>query len=90
MDYHRIKDPGTGAEFTYDDAKVVALDLAAYVIDKPALGPDGRPAPTKPRLPLGKALPGSVAERRRTKKTTEATVLGEEAGQTSAAPETEI
>jgi len=87
-EYLRIKDPVTGAEFTYDTAKVDALGLSDFVIDKPALGRDGLPRPTKLRLPLGTALPGSAAERRQ-KKTTEATALGEDAGQTSAAPEEE-
>lgn len=87
----RIKDPATGAEFTYDTAKVDALGLSAHVIDKPALGPDGLPAPTKPKLPLGEPLPGGDADRRRTRKQTAgATASGEEAGQSSADTDKEI
>lgn len=95
-DYVRIKDPGSGAEYTYDTAKVDALGLHDAVIDKDALGPDGLPAPTKPHLAKGTPLPGSTADRRRSakktaaKKTTEANSPGEDAGQTSATPETEI
>lgn len=63
-DYVRIKDPDTGAEFTYDTAKVDALSLSEHVVDKPALGRDGLPAPTKPHVPLGEALPGSEQDRR--------------------------
>lgn len=87
-EYLRVRDPGTGAEYTYSAAQIAALDLSAYVVDKPALGRDGLPKPTKLRLPLGTPLPGSAAERRQ-KKTTEANVLGEAAGQTSATPEEE-
>ena len=83
-DYLRLKDPDTGAEFTYDTAKVEALGLRGFVVDKDALGPDGKPAPTKPRLPLGEPPAGSAQERRRAQKTTEAKSLGEDAGQTSA------
>lgn len=66
-EYVRIKDPTTGDEFTYDTAKVEALGLGDFVIDKDPLGPDGRPAPAKPRMPLGEPLPGSAADVRRTK-----------------------
>ena len=58
-DYVRIKDPISGDEYTYDTAKVVALGLEDHVIEKDPLGPDGLPAPAKPRLPLGAPLPGS-------------------------------
>lgn len=95
-EYLRLADES--AEFTYDRAKVEALGLQDLVIDKDPLGPDGLPAPTKPRLPMGEPLPGSSSDRRRQtakesvaakKKTTEADSPGEDAGQTSAAPETE-
>lgn len=88
IEYVRIKDPGTGDEFTYDTAKVEALGLHDYVIDKNPFSADGRPAEPKPRLPLGEPLAGSAAERRRNK-TSGAQGSGEDAGQTSAAPETE-
>ncbi|MBO9523918.1 MAG: hypothetical protein J7518_20480 [Nocardioidaceae bacterium] len=88
-EYVRIKDPVSGAEYTYDAAKVDALGLHDAVIDKPALGPEGIPAPTKTRMPLGDPLPGSAQERRRNK-TSGAKGSGEDAGQTSAAPEKEI
>lgn len=94
-DHVRIKDPVSGAEYTYDTAKVEALDLAEYVIDKDPMGPDGLPAPTKPWLPLGEALPGSEQDLRKQRAatqvqqdnttTTEATDLGKDAGPTSAA-----
>lgn len=87
-DYVRIKDPGTGDEFTYDTAKVEALGLQDYVIDKNPFGPDGRPAEPKPRLPLGVPREGSAAERRRNK-TSGAQGSGEDAGQTSATSEKE-
>lgn len=67
-DYLRVKDPGTGHEFTvpahYIDA---GLTDEADVIDKAALGPDGLPAPAKPSLPLGTPLPGSATDRRRSR-----------------------
>lgn len=89
-DYLRVRDPESGAEYTYDTAKVEALGLQDAVIDKDPLGPDGLPAPVKPRLPKGDPLPGSAQDRRRDgKKTTGATSSGEDAGQTSAAPEQE-
>lgn len=88
--YHRIKDPVTGDEYTYDAAKVAALGLEDHVTDKDPFGPDGRPAPVKPRLPLGEPLPGSKSDRTRAaKKTSGAQGSGEDAGQTSAAPEQE-
>lgn len=63
-EYLRLKDPVTGDEFTYDIAKIEALGLEAYIIDKPALGRNGLPAPTKPNVPLGEALPGSEQDQR--------------------------
>lgn len=86
-EYLRLADES--AEFTYDKAKVDALGLEHLVIDKDPLGPDGLPAPTKPRLPLGEPLVGSAQERRRSQKTSGAKSSGEDPGQTSAAPETE-
>lgn len=84
--YLRLAD--AHAEFTYDVAKVEALGLEHLVIDKDPLGPDGLPAPTKPRLPLGEPLPGGKVDRARAnKKTSEAKSLGEDAGQTSATEE---
>lgn len=83
-DYVRLKDPGTGDEFTYDTAKVEALRLGDYVIDKDPFGPDGRPAEPKLRMPLGEPRPGSAAERRRNNNTSGAQGSGEDAGQTSA------
>lgn len=101
-DYVRIKDPGTGAEITYDTAKVEALGLQDHVIDKDPLGPDGLPAPTKPSLPLGEPVPGTPQDRRReqrrqerqqdsasTTQTPGAPDPGQDAGQTSADPEKE-
>ena len=89
IQYVRIKDPGSGDEFTYDMAKVEALGLADYVIDKDPFGPDGRPAPSKQNLPKGTPLPGSVQERRRNQ-ATGASGSGDENGQTSADPTKEI
>lgn len=83
--YLRLKDPDTGDEFTYDDAKVVALGLEDLVIEKDPLGPDGRPAPPKPNLPKGTPLPGSAQEKRRNK-ASGATGSGDDSGQTSAEP----
>ncbi len=90
-EHYRIKDPGSGDEFTYDAAKVELLGLGDYVIDKDPYGPDGRPAPTKPNLPLGEPLPGSKADRARraAKKTTGAQGSGQDAGQSSADPKKE-
>ncbi len=85
IEYVRIKDPDTGDEFTYDTAKVEALGLDAYVIDKDPFGPDGRPAPSKQNLPKGTPLPGSVQERRRNQATGTGS-SGDENGQTSADP----
>ena len=84
-EFKRVRDPETGAEFTYDDAKITALGLQKYVVAKEPLGSDGLPAPTKPRMPLGEPRPGSASARRRTKKTTGAKSSGKDAGQTSAA-----
>lgn len=88
-EFVRIKDPATGAEFTYDTDKVHALGLEDAVIDRPALGPDGLPAPTKPNLPKGEPLPGSAQDRRRSQKTPGAPSSGEDDGQPSANPEKE-
>lgn len=90
-DYVRIKDPSSGAEYTYTRAQLAVTGLTeADIIDRPALGPDGLPAPAKPSLPKGTPLPGSAQERRRSRKTaspktTEAISPGKDAGQTSAA-----
>lgn len=81
-EYLRLADES--AEFTYDTAKVEALGLEHLVIDKAPLGPDGLPAPTKPRLRKGDPLPGSAQDRKRTQKTTGASSSGEDAGTTSA------
>lgn len=84
-EFKRVRDPETGDEFTYDDAKIAALGLEKHVTSKEALGADGLPAPAKPRLPLGEPRPGSASERRRTaKKTTGTKRSGKDAGQTSA------
>ena len=83
IEYVRIKDPGTGDEFTYDTAKVEALGLQDAVIEKAPFGPDGRPAPPKQNLPKGIPLPGSAQERRRIQ-ASGATDSGDDSGQTSA------
>ena len=80
--YVRIKDPASGHEYTYDDAKVEALGLAKHVVDKDPFGPDGRPAPVKYRMPLGEPLPGSAADRRR-KKDSDAAPDGDSHGQSA-------
>lgn len=54
--YKRIKDPATGAEYTYDEAKIAALGLDEFVIDKDPLDASGRPARWKPSLPLGTSV----------------------------------
>jgi len=74
--HYRLKDPVTGHEFTYDDAKITALGLEGLVIDKDPLGTDGLPAPAKPCMPLGEPLPGSAADVRRSRAKDSATKTG--------------
>lgn len=85
---HRIKDPVSGAEYTYDDAKVVALGLQDEVVDKPTRERNGKPAAAKPRMPLGTPRPGSAQDRRRTQTSGDDTP-GKDAGQSSADTEEE-
>lgn len=59
------------------------------VLDKDALARNGKPLPPKPITDLGTPAPGSRQERQRAKKTSGASVPGEDAGQSSATPEQE-
>lgn len=93
-EYHRVKDPVSGAEYTYDTEKIEALGLQKAVIDKDPFGPDGRPASVKYRMPLGEPAQGTAQARRRGRKATTQTSgaqgSGDNAGQQSAEPEKEI
>lgn len=54
------------------------------VLDKSPYAPSGKVAPPKPVTPLGTPAPGSVQERKRETRKSEASSRGTDAGQSSA------
>lgn len=82
-EFKRVRE--SGWEYTIPARRVAD---GVEVLDKPALAPSGKPITPKPVTPLGTPAPGSRQERKRGNQTSEANVLGEDAGQ-SAAPDKE-